>query len=271
MDSALNILIGFLIGILAYTLLYIGKGMQKLGIETLKEEKSVKNSRIWIFGTILTIAYMFIQWGALLFAPINIIAPLDAFGLIILLFFSYRVLKENIIKIQMFGIVLILIGTIFITLFNTNPSEIGIEDLTIKNYTILSIIIIGAELIFFIIMKLSNSKYVGIILSITAGTFMGVQTVAKRITAIQDETITIAFTYITFALAIITLILTQFAYANTEANIAVPCFTSASIIIAIIASITALNEIIIFIQIVGIALIIGGIIFLTAIKKADIT
>ena len=94
-----GIIIGFFIGIIAYTLLYLGKGFQKYGIEILKEEKSLKNSIIWIFGTILTSLYMFIQWLALLYAPINIIAPLDAFGLIILMLFSYFVLKEGVKRI----------------------------------------------------------------------------------------------------------------------------------------------------------------------------
>lgn len=58
-----NIIIGLIIGIVAYLSLYIGKGIQKYAIEGIKEENSVKNknSGIWVIGTILTGLYMFIQ------------------------------------------------------------------------------------------------------------------------------------------------------------------------------------------------------------------
>lgn len=84
---------GLIIGIIAYIAVYVGKGIQKYAIEGLKVDKTVKSkhSGIWIVGTILTSSYFFLQWIALLFAPINIIAPLEGIGLITLLFFSYYV------------------------------------------------------------------------------------------------------------------------------------------------------------------------------------
>jgi len=78
MSSEFMVFIGLIIGILAYVLLYLGKGIQKYAIEGLKIDKSIKfkHSGIWIFGTVLTTTYFFVQWAALFFAPINIIAPL---------------------------------------------------------------------------------------------------------------------------------------------------------------------------------------------------
>ena len=262
-----GIIIGFLIGIIAYTLLYLGKGIQKYSIEGLKKEKSWKNSLIWTFGTVLTTLYMFIQWIALLYAPINIIAPLDAFGLIILIIFSYYILKERIIKIGIVGILLISLGTIMIPLFNNNPSDIQLNDFSSQAFTIIFSVIVSVELVAFSIAKLRYNKYLGVNLSILAGTFMAFQTVTKRITAIPDAMITLIFTFITFIMAALTLIFTQYAFTKAKANLVVPFFTSTNILIAIFTGIIALNELINYLQIVGIILIIGGNICLTAFKN----
>ena len=96
---------------------------------------------------------------------------------------------------------------------------------------------------------------------------MAFQTVTKRITAIPDTTITLIFTFITFAMATLTLIFTQYAFAKTKANLAVPFFTSTNILIAIVTGSVSLNESINLFQIIGIIVIICGNIFLTAFKK----
>lgn len=90
-----TLIIGFTIGIIAYVMEYIGKGLQKYSIKGFKEKKSIKtkHSGIFIVGSILTALYVFIQWAALLYAPINIIAPLEGLGLVILILFSYWVLN----------------------------------------------------------------------------------------------------------------------------------------------------------------------------------
>ena len=102
MTFDIRICVGFIIGLLAYTMLFLGKGIQKYAIEGYKGDKvkvKSKNTGWWIFGTALTTLNMFLHWIALLFAPINIIAPLEGLGLVVLIIFSYFVLKEKISKI----------------------------------------------------------------------------------------------------------------------------------------------------------------------------
>lgn len=263
----INIIIGLFIGTLGYCLLYLGKGIQKYAIEGFKGEKQFeiksKHSGIWIFGTILTSSNVFIQWAALLFAPINVIAPLEGLGLIILIIFSYYVLKEKIVKVQLIGIALIITGTILIPLFNPNTGSITIIDFDIPLFIILSLIILSSEVILILVSKSNQFKAAGLILGITAGTFMAFQTTSKRITAIPESTIILIFTIITFIYSILTLVMSQYAFTKAKANIVVPCFTSASIIIAILLGFVSLNEQLEFVQIIGIALIVAGVILLT--------
>ena len=268
MSLDIKIIIGLSIGFIAYTLLYLVKGFQKYAIEGFKDQGKVKvknkNTGIWIFGTILTSVYMFIQWAALFFAPINLIAPIEALGLIVLAFFSYFILKEEISKLQIIGISLIIVGTVLITSFNINASEIEFNDFRIDLFLIYSLTIMIIELIAILISKLNEFEILGLILSITAGTFMAFQTVTKRITVIPNATLSLIFTFITFLLAILTLLSTQYAFKKAKANIVVPYSTSVSIIIAVLISSISLNEIIVVLQIVGVFIIVLGIIILTA-------
>jgi drug/metabolite transporter (DMT)-like permease len=262
----MSLVFGFIIGIIAYVLLFLGKGIQKYAIEGLKVDKTIKskNSGLWIFGLILTTSFMFIQWAALIFAPINLIAPLQGLGLIVLMVFSHYVLKEAIQRIQLLGVILIITGTIIITLFNPNTGEISAEIFNFGLYMIFSLSIIGGALITVIISKINNWIAAGLILGAISGIFSAFQTSSKRITAIPDEMITLFFTGITFIMAIFTLLTTQFAFTKANANIVVPCYTAISIPLAVFTGVIALNEIIEFVQIIGIILIIVGVIFLTA-------
>ncbi len=271
-DIALGgyILLGLLIGIVAYVIEYIGKGIQKYSIEGWKVDKSVKSRHTgyFILGTIMTSSYVFIQWSALFFAPVNIIASLEGLGLVVLVLFSYFVLKEEISKIQIVGIILILLGTVFITMFTSNTGVIQSNDFNQTAFNIIAITTIIVEGILILFSKYNNYKAAGLIIGITAGTFMALQTVTKKITTIPD--LALVFTLLMFGVTTLTFLFTQFAFAKANANIVVPCFTSASITIAILIGVIALSEEIILIQIFGIGIIIIGIILLTAFKKNDI-
>lgn len=259
------IVVGFTIGIIAYVMLYLGKGIQKYAIEGLKVDKSIKSkhSGIWIFGLVLTTSYMLIQWLALLFAPINIIAPLGGIGLITLLLFSYFVLKEDILKIQILGVVLIIVGTVIVPLFNPNTREIQLEDFNFPLLLVIFLTIVLIDVIAILICKAKDYIAAGLILGVSAGIFNAFQTVSKRITALPDPFITLIFTLNTLLMSLLALLFTQFAFTKAKANIAVPCYTSASISLAVIVGMITLSEKIELIQVFGILIIIIGVIFMS--------
>ena len=267
----LRILIGLIIGILAYSMLYLGKGIQKFGIEGYKYDKKVKvkskNTFWWTFGTILTTISMFVHWSALLFAPINIIAPLEGIGLIALILYSYFLLKEKITKTQIIGISSIVIGTVLVPLFNINTGIIEYTDFNGINFVIFILVVLSLELVSLIISKFKIEKIYGMILSIIAGTFMAIQTVTKRITAISNSMTFLIFSLITFLMGIFTLIFTQLAFTKANANLVVPIFTSMSIIISIMIGVLTLNESLVIFQYIGITIIIVGVILLTGFSK----
>ena len=226
----MSLAIGLIIGIVGYVLLFLGKGVQKYAIEGLKEDKTIKSKKtgLWFVGLSMTVSFMFIQWAALIYAPINLIAPLEGIGLIVLMIFSYYVIKEEIQRIQIIGVILIIFGTIFITLFNPNTGEISAESFDLALYLLFSLSFIGGAAIAVLISKLKNWSAAGLILGTIAGILSAFQTASKRITAIPDENITLLFTGSTFLMATLTLLATQFAFTKAKANIVVPCYTAIS-------------------------------------------
>jgi uncharacterized membrane protein len=266
-----NTIIGIIIGLAAYMMVNFGRGLQKMAIEGYKFKKNLKskNSWIWVFGSFLAIIYMFIQWIALLFAPINIIAPLEGVGLIVLILFSYFILNEDILKTEILGIILIISGIILVTAFNTNPRQIQLSDFNLVSFIITFSFLLLFESILIIISRFNQYKAAGLVIGFTAGTFMAFQTVSKRITAIPDTSLKTIFSVSTFIIALLTFFTTQFAFSKSKANRVIPCFTSASITLSIIIGVIALNESIIIIQIVGICVVIFGVICLTAFRKED--
>lgn len=261
--------LGLFIGISAYLILYLGKGIQKYAIDGLRIYKLIKKKtyRIWIFGTLLTTIYFFLEWVSLIFAPINIIAPLGGIGLLFMLPFSYFVLHEEVYNIQIIGSLLIILGTIFVTFFNPNSGKIYLKDFNLSLLITIAIPIIIVEMIFVLISRLNGYVGAGLIFGISAGTFNAFQTVTKRISAIPDPIVSIVFTCITFIMALLALLFTMYGFAKAAANIVVPCDISADISTAVLISLFAVNEKIEIIQILGIIIIIFGIVFVTGFRK----
>ena len=264
-----SLFIGLSIGILSYFCLYLGKGIQKLGIEKIKARGSIKKkeSGIWIAGTILTIIPVFLQWAALAFAPVNVIAPLEGLGLIVLAVFSYFALKEKISRTESIGIFLIVAGT-FLTAFYAGP----IGELTFSSFEPFYFVWIFSglaiiELILFLLSRKAGYSYAGVILGFTAGTMMAFQSISKRISVIPG--LFMWGMVLTFIFAILTLAITQVGFARARASQVVPSFTSASIVVASVASIFILSESIEALQYLGIGIIILGVILLTVFSSRE--
>jgi multidrug transporter EmrE-like cation transporter len=261
-SSKVELSLGILFGLIAYITLYIGKGVQKYAIESFKENRTIKSkhSGIWIFGTILTASFVFIQMIPLtvFHTPMNLIAPLEGIGLVSLLLFSFFVLKEAISKTEILGVVLIITGTILINVATKDPVELVQADFNRNSFLIAFGILLFLSIPLIIIAFRKPSNLVGILLGLNAGCFMAFQTLAKRVMDIGE--LALIFTFVMFVFATITLAVTQFAFTMARANVVVPGFATTSIVLTIILGVFVINEIIVAIQIAGIVCIILGII-----------
>lgn len=108
-----------LFALLATTGAFVGKGLQKQGIADLPAFSLrpailllyLKNPS-WRWGMLLDIGGAFLTLGALALAPVSVVQPLLASGLILLVLYSRFVLKEEIRPLEWFSVGLLLAGTI---------------------------------------------------------------------------------------------------------------------------------------------------------------
>jgi len=277
-------ILGITIGFIAYILLYLGKGIQKYAIEGFKgvqkesEEnkrkktgKQAKNTLIWAIGTALTVAFLFVQWIPLTIfdIPMNLIAPLEGFGLIVLLLFSYFVLHEKITRIVIIGAGLVIIGIVVINLIVTSQGILTRDDVNFKVFWTLFGMIFGVEtaaiLVFTLLFKIK--RWAGISISLLAGTCMAFQTLSKRISDVED--LKFIFVFVVFAFATATLFFTQWAFTKIQANLVVPIFISISIILTVVLGNLVVGEQIKAIQTVGFCIIVVGVVLISAFQSQE--
>ncbi|MDD1776678.1 MAG: hypothetical protein LUQ65_00810 [Candidatus Helarchaeota archaeon] len=243
----------------------MGKGLQKFAVvgytrkDATRGDKG-KNTGIWIGGLILTTSFMVIHLFALKFAPISVIAPFEGMGLIILCLFSYFVLKEPINKIKSSGITLIVIGLILTAIFMPSPEAIPVAFDWMLFIVFLSVIM-GAFTLLGLFSKFNRYKAAGVIFGSFAGAFMCFQTLTKRITWIPDYGY---FVFIMFGFSVATLVMTNFGFLKAEAVVVVPSFSAVSITLPTFLAIFIFNEPVVVLQWIGIAIIVVGVVLLTA-------
>jgi uncharacterized membrane protein len=259
-----NILLGIVIGLISYSSLYLGKGIQKLAVEGIKGAGTLRSrhSGIWIFGTVLTALPVFIQWAALLFAPVHLIAPLEGFGLIVLVLFSRTVLKEELSLSGILGIAGIITGTLLVTLRAETAEISGGSLLRYGPLFLLAGGVLAGEGLLVLLSLKKRWGMLGTLIGATAGSFMALQTFTKRLTVLPE--IRLAATAAVFISAVMTLVVTQYGFVKAKASRVVPAFTSTSIVFATLLGFVVLRERLLAVQTIGIALIIAGVIVLTS-------
>ncbi len=119
-----NLAIGILIGIFSSVCLNLGKGVQRIGAETLgkdilkKWKENPEDKRkiiIWLVGTLMTALAAVSQVGAQLFLTnSSIFVALSGIGIISVVLFAARIIKEKISLIQVIGIAVIIAGTVLL-------------------------------------------------------------------------------------------------------------------------------------------------------------
>lgn len=177
------VLLAIFLGILSYSMLNIGMGLQKKGACTLPDidkqtvRQNIKNfirCKPWLIGFLL----VQIQWVFLAFAldlaSVSIITPLMSIGMAALIIFSYFYLKEPMSKVELIGILVIIFGIVI--LGATSPlddTEYNLDFVLEHMSTIPSIIFLIVTFlltIFFIILCIIRKfKNADIFFSVAAG------------------------------------------------------------------------------------------------------
>jgi len=268
-------LIAILLGILATLLLNLGKGVSKFGLKQmgLKKEPRRKYKWIWIGGILVTTTSVFVNIFALNWGNASIIASLSGVGITALLIFSYYVLDELLDRIVYIGIVLTLVGTVIVALSTTEMHQ---EALNFINFWIFFLVMLVPIILGIVYCFKNEHKFFGFIFGILAGFLSGFAVVLEKIGLVIMGGVENLFLQLLtmgglmFLLAIImglsATASTQYGLTRGKASIQVPAFNACYIVIPVVCEYIVFYTVLNLFQIMGICMILGGIVLMTAFK-----
>ncbi|MHA1272882.1 MAG: hypothetical protein ACTSVV_04670 [Promethearchaeota archaeon] len=268
-----SIIICLLFGLASTCTLHLAKAMERHGIEIFNFKKSFKEKGkkplIYIIGLVFNNIVVLWQILGLMFGPAAVFSSVFGIGLIILMLYSHYILKEDISKIELFGAILIILGTTAVGfLYIIEPSVI--EEVNYDRFYFLIIIIV---IVFSILLIFSFKTNIGVafIFGAIAGSFGGIDNVLKRIglkagfmelinsiLSLSQEGIIFLFSLISANLAFL---ITQIGFGKkADASKLVPMYNSFYIIMPIIFELVIFDNVYLSIwKILAIGVIIIGI------------
>jgi len=263
------VILAIFLGILSYSMLNIGMGLQKKGATSLPKideqtfRQNIKNfvtSKPWLIGFLL----IQIQWAFLAFAldlaSVSIITPLMSIGMAALIIFSYFYLKEPISKVELICISIIIVG--IAALGATSPLEnvdYNLDFVLDHMSSIPSIIFLSVTFlltIFFIVLCIVRKfKNADILFSVAAGITDALGAIFLRAYMggadfrngdITREAATHWGWWVIFALMILlnltATIYLQVAYQRGKAVIVAPIFAVLAMIVPVFGGILIFDE-----------------------------
>ncbi|MBN2150809.1 MAG: hypothetical protein JW839_05175 [Candidatus Lokiarchaeota archaeon] len=276
-----NLFLGIFLSIVTSICLNLGKGVQRIGAETLgkdilKKWRTNPEDRrkiiIWLVGTLLTaIAAVLSVVAQIFLKQSSIFVALSGIGIISVVLFAARIIKEKISPLQVVGIVIIIVGT---TILGIDYPEIS-EPLPSPDFAIYALIAAGISAAVVTYSLKTRSAY-GIVFGSLAGLFNGFAAVATAF-SVSTGKHDIAGTIINVWL-LASILLGQCAFWTTQyafkkggnASLVVPAMSSFLIIIPFI------NDVVVYrlplgpFQLLAFVLNIAGIILLCASSAAGL-
>ncbi len=270
-----NLILGILFGLFNTTQLHVAKGMERYGIEIFSRKQSLKEKGkkplVYTIGFILNQTIFIWQIIGNAVSTATVFSAVFGIGLIVLMIFSKKYLKEDLQKLELIGAILIIIGTIFLgyTLFELELfyQEMEIDQSNI-NWANFLIIIIFLLILFPIILifSIKTSIAISLIFGLVAGACGGIDNTLKHLGMIEGislETFLNPIFLLSFLSGGFAFLITQWGFAKkAKASKLVPSYNSLYILLPVFLEaliiegtiITPLQLIFTFIIIIGIIL-----------------
>lgn len=281
-----TILWGILLGTFASCTMNLGKAMQKHGLEAFEYKKKIEGKKrakkgvLWGLGAAEPgIRWVLFKMLALSFigAKASEYSSMAGIGLVVLLIYSYKLLKEPIGKPEIAGSSLIMVGSVMFIISSLFQGESDPVDKIYWSGFTASFITIGILFATSILFTLKTKKMWGIIWGIIAGSCAGIDNVITSMGKIGNPeelgmagALVNAFTYIAIPFAIGAFLLTNVGYSRGKAITVVPAYNSFYMIVPILLDLTIFGIVPLPFQIVGLALSVVGVILVTGFKKRPV-
>lgn len=178
-----NLFLGIFLSILTSICLNLGKGVQRIGAETLgkdmrkKWKQNPEDKRkiiIWLVGSLMTaIAAVLAVVAQIFLTQSSTFVALSGIGIIAVVLFAARIIKEKITALQVSGIAIIIAGTSLLGIDYPVVSE-PLPNLDFAGYAIIAAAISIAAVAY----SLKAKRAYGIVFGSLAGLFNGFAAVA---------------------------------------------------------------------------------------------
>jgi drug/metabolite transporter (DMT)-like permease len=103
------------------------RGIGWIGFKGKKDKKFYRNLILWIVGFILINIYIVPNTVALKYLAPHLVSSMAGWGIIVMIFFSYLILKEKLYRSDYFYTILIVVSIIFLHLFEYQESEVKVN------------------------------------------------------------------------------------------------------------------------------------------------
>jgi drug/metabolite transporter (DMT)-like permease len=276
-----NLILGIFLGILAAVCLNLGKGVQRIGAETLgkdmikKWRESPGDRRkiiVWLVGTLMTALAAVLQFAAMLFLDrSSTLVAVSGIGILAVVLFSIYVIHERLNKAQIAGIVTIIVGTALLGLDYTDV-PMSPPNMDFLVYAVIVTCIATA----LVVLVVKTNKWHGIVYGSIAGLFNGFAAIASSFSVSTGDrdlvnSLLNPWLIISIALGQGAFWVTQYAFKKGgSASLVVPAMSSFLIVVPFI------NDTIIYripmgiFQVFAFALNIAGIILLCVSSAAGL-
>nr|MDO8086735.1 hypothetical protein [Candidatus Sigynarchaeum springense] len=274
---------GILFGLMMAGTLNLGKALQKQGIQLFEKEKMAGNARakkgvIWLVGISFSAIQPVFQIvaQAIIGSSATVYSAMMGLGIVVVMAYAYKVLKEPIGKCELAGAAAIIGGTTLFgiaSLFWDRPTSSSVNWSSFG----VSMVVLGAAFLAIIVYTMRTKRLWGLIWGIVAGSCGGLDNVFKSMSgrgstggAVELGAFSAfanIFFYISFVASVGALLLTNVGYTRGKAVTVVPAYTVFYVLLPLLFEALFYGVYPTAFQVIGISIAIVGVVLSTAFRK----
>jgi drug/metabolite transporter (DMT)-like permease len=265
-------LIAMILSAVSHILMSLGAVIQKQGADKAPEigKNPLKTTimgflknKTWLFGATLALIGLPIFLLAFQFEGLIYTQPMVGLGLLTIVIYSQKILKEKISNLEAVGIFLILL-TPFIMVYGSNQLTNNILEYDSNLLLFFFLLIYSFTVLLFIFTtKLEKGKKKAVIFAFITGSLLGSAAIYGRLVATQSEQISMFFLFLLMIHIIIGNIIAQIMYQQGRAAVTLTITYFLNLFLPVVAGILILQEKINFLLSIGILMMLLGVVLVS--------
>ncbi len=270
--------ISLFIAFFGYSVQNLSQAIQKMGLLVMNKNRT-KGMIIWCLATIGTGSSSLILLYAISIGQVSLVGAMAGTGLVTMTIFSRYVLKEQVGKKEVWGVIIIIISAFLIGYYAGESSAFAIV-LKLLVFKLVAVSFIYSCL--WIVFR-SKKETLSVILGSFAGAMGGFVSQFQKISTAASvsgelisnsqspfsnlSTLINPYTIIWISLSISSMVILQFAHKTGRTLRVIPAFAANFILIPVIGGVTCFGERLMALQWIGVSLILVGVMLITMQKK----